>query len=170
MPFGRDGTACCRALIRDWEVGTLVRLRSGQPFSVSSSGYDQSLQVWRRTIRTSRPGASANPVLGGPEQVLRSRRRSACQPAGVIGNAPRNSLIGPGFATWDLMTSRTLTFGDVGQPAAALRGVQPAEPRELRHPVACALQRQRHAAGRRRPHHEHASAPRQAQLGVKFVW
>jgi hypothetical protein len=90
-------------------------------------------------------------------------------PAGVIGNAPRNSLIGPGYATWDLMASRNVVFGtrsvqlrfevfnllnraNFGIPATSLfaaNGTRLAD------------------AGRITTL---ASSPRQAQLGVKFVW
>jgi hypothetical protein len=167
LPFGQNGTTLLSLLARDWEVGTLVRLRSGQPFSVQV-GYDHSLQVWAPIYPDLASGASANPVLGGPDRYF-DPTAFVLPPPGVIGNAQRNSLIGPGFATWDLMASRNLVFGtrslqlrfemfnllnraNFGIPSTALfaaNGTRLAD------------------AGRITTL---ASSPRQAQLGVKFVW
>jgi hypothetical protein len=167
LPFGQNSTTFLSRIVRDWEIGTLVRLRSGQPFSVQV-GYDQSLQVWSPIYPDLAPGASANPILGGPDRYF-DPNAFILPPPGVIGNAPRNSLIGPGYATWDLMTSRNVIFGtrsvqlrfevfnllnraNFGIPSTALfaaNGTRLAD------------------AGRIR---SLASSPRQAQLGVKFVW
>jgi hypothetical protein len=168
LPFGRDGSGVVSHMIRDWEVGTLVRLRTGQPFSVQV-GYDQSLQVWSPVYPDLAAGASANPILGGPDRYF-DPNAFVLPPPGVIGNAPRNSLIGPGYATWDFNAARNIPWGgsrslqvrvevfnllnraNFGIPATSLfaaNGTRLAD------------------AGRITTL---ASAPRQAQLGVKFVW
>ncbi|HYU80462.1 MAG TPA: TonB-dependent receptor [Vicinamibacterales bacterium] len=167
LPFGQNGSGVVSHIIRDWEIGSLVRLRSGQPFSVFV-GYDQSLQVWSPVYPDLAAGASANPILGSPDKYYDPLAFVLPAP-GVIGNAPRNSLIGPGYATWDLNTSRNVPFGtrtlqlrfevfnllnraNFGIPAQSLfaaNGTRLAD------------------AGRITTL---ASAPRQAQLGVKFVW
>jgi hypothetical protein len=110
-PFGRGGKGPVSALIRDWSIGGLVRLKSGSPFSVQTGGLDRG----RQTIDAPDypdvcPGASANPTLGGPQQYF-DPRAFCLQPAGFIGNAPRNSLVGPGFASLDVMLSRAIPFG-----------------------------------------------------------
>jgi Carboxypeptidase regulatory-like domain/TonB-dependent Receptor Plug Domain len=169
LPFGQDGSGFVSQLIRGWEVGTLVRLRSGQPFSVFV-GYDQSLQVWAPVYPDLAPGASANPILGGPDRYYDPAAFLLPAP-GVIGNAPRNSLIGPGFATWDLMTSRNVVIGSSSKTL------------QLRLEVFNVLNRTNFgipsqslfaANGTRLADAGRittlASAPRQAQIGVKFVW
>lgn len=169
LPFGRSTNNLFGYLIRDWEIGTLVRLRSGQPFSVFV-GYDQSLQVWAPVYPDLAPGANPNPILGGPDKYFDPNAFVLPAP-GVIGNAPRNSLIGPGFATWDLMTSRNIPFGSSG------RNIQ------LRFEVFNVLNRANFgipsqslfaANGTRLADAGRittlASAPRQAQLGIKFTF
>ena len=99
LPFGQNGSGFVSHLIRGWELGTLVRLRSGQPFS-AFVGYDQSLQVWAPVYPDLAPGASANPVLGGPDKVLRSGGvRAACsgrrwQRAAQLAHRPRLCDVG----------------------------------------------------------------------------
>ena len=169
LPFGQAGTSLLSGIIRDWEVSTLVRMRTGQPFSVFV-GYDQSLQVWSPVYPDLVAGASANPILGGPSKYYDPMAFSLPGP-GVIGNAPRNSLIGPGLITWDLMTSRNVPFG-AGRKSLQLRfevfnllnranfGI----PSQL---LFAANGSRLADAGRITTL---ASAPRQAQLGVKFQW
>jgi Carboxypeptidase regulatory-like domain/TonB-dependent Receptor Plug Domain len=167
LPFGQNGSGVMSHIVRDWEIGSLVRLRSGQPFSVFV-GYDQSLQVWSPVYPDLAAGASANPILGGPDKYY-DPLAFLLPPPGVIGNAPRNSLIGPGFATWDLMTSRNVPFGTTSL--------------QLRFEVFNLLNRANFgipsqslfaANGTRLADAGRittlASAPRQAQIGVKFIW
>lgn len=169
LPFGESGSGLASQLVRGWEIGSLVRLRTGQPFSVFV-GYDQSLQVWAPVYPDLAPGADVNPILGGPDGYYDPLAFVLPAP-GVIGNAPRNSLIGPGFATWDLMTSRNVKIGSGGKSL------------QLRFELFNVLNRANFgipsqslfaANGTRLADAGRittlASAPRQAQIGVKFVW
>ncbi len=169
LPFGQNGSGLGSALARDWEIGSLVRMRSGQPFSVFV-GYDQSLQVWSPVYPDLAPGASANPILGGPDKYFDPTAFVLPAP-GIVGNLPRNSLIGPGLITWDLMTSRNVPFGKGGKSL------------QLRFEVFNLLNRANFgipnqdlfaANGNRLADAGQittlASSPRQAQLGIKFVW
>ena len=145
VPFGRGGTGVTAALIRDWTVGTLVRLKAGDPFSVNTGGLNRGgFSPDAPDYPDLCPGADANPVQGGPEQYF-DPTAFCLQPQDVIGNAPRNSVIGPGAATVDLMVSRALAARRKSQPAAALRGVQPLQPRQLRAADGGDLQPERHA-------------------------
>ena len=111
LPYGRDGSGVASALLRNWSIGGLVRLRSGSPFSVQTGGLDRGRQTSDAPDYPDVcPGASANPVLGGPAQYL-DPRAFCLQPAGFIGNTPRNSVIGPGFATVDMVLSRAIALG-----------------------------------------------------------
>ena len=169
LPFGQNGSGIGSKLVRNWEIGSLVRLRSGYPFSVFV-GYDQSLQVWSPVYPDLASGANANPILGGPDKYYDPTAFVLPAP-GVIGNLPRNSLVGPGLITWDLMTSRNVPFGKNGKSM------------QLRFEVFNLLNRANFGipsqnlfasngtrladAGRITTL---ASSPRQAQLGLKFVW
>lgn len=169
LPFGHGGTSLLSGVIRNWEISSLVRMRSGQPFSVFV-GYDQSLQVWSPVYPDLVAGANANPILGGAEKYFDPMAFSLPAP-GVIGNAPRNSLIGPGLVTWDLMTSRNVPIGR-GRRSLQLR----VEVFNLLNRANFGIPSQSlfAANGSRLADVGRittlASAPRQAQLGVKFQW
>lgn len=170
IPFGRGGSGIGAAIVRDWNVGTLIRLKAGDPFSVNTGGLQRGQQT---TDAPDFPdlcaGADPNPVLGGPDKYFEPTA-FCLQPLGVIGNAQRNSIIGPGSATVDLVVSRTLTL-------AATRNVQ------LRFEVFNVLNRSNfgspasaifNADGTYRAEAGRITStvgtPRQMQLGVKFVW
>jgi len=169
LPFGQNGTNLLSRVVRDWEIGTLVRVRTGQPFSVQV-GFDQSMQVWAPVYPDLAPGASPNPILGGPDKYY-DPNAFVLPPPGVIGNAPRNSLIGPGYATWDLMASRNVPFGG-GRKSLQLRF----EVFNLLNRANFGIPSQSlfAANGTRLADAGRittlASSPRQAQVGVKFVW
>jgi outer membrane receptor protein involved in Fe transport len=169
VPFGRTGTGVGSALIRNWSVGTLIRLRSGDPFSVNTGGLRRGLQDDAPDYPDLCPGASANPVQGGPTQYF-DPTAFCLQPLGVIGNAPRNSVIGPGFAAVDLMVSRALSLGQS-------RTIQ------LRFEVFNLLDRANFALPTREIFNPDGTyradagritrtvaTPRQMQLGAKIVW
>ena len=65
LPFAANATGIKGILAKGWNVSTLIRLRSGYPFS-AFSGVDTGLQVqgWAPEYPDLAPGASANPVLG----------------------------------------------------------------------------------------------------------
>ena len=152
LPFGRGAPGATAALIRDWRSA-----RSCVSAPAIRSRYFVGLRARRQPGAPDYPdlcpGASANPILGGPDKYY-DPGRSVCSRAGVIGNAPRNSLIGPGFATLDLMTSRSRPSAR-REPAASIRSVQPAQPRELCPADPGDLQPGLHLSLGRRPYHEH---------------
>jgi hypothetical protein len=111
LPFGQDGTGIGAALARDWQVGTLVRIRSGYPFSVNA-GFDRSRQQFAPRFPDLVPGADKNPVRPGNYEQYYDPTAFALQPNGYIGNLGRNTLIGPGLATVDLQVSRDVMIGD----------------------------------------------------------
>ena len=169
MPFGRESGGPGAVIVRGWSVGALIRARSGAPFSVNTGGLERGLQPDAPDYPDVCPGASANPVLGGPARYF-DPTAFCLQPLGVIGNAPRNSVVGPGSATVDLVVSRSLQF-------AASRSLQ------LRIEVFNLLDRANFAlpqAGIFNADGSYRSdagritstvgTPRQMQLGVKFVF
>lgn len=169
-PFGRDGTGLVSALIRDWSIGGLVRLKSGSPFSVQTGGLDRG----RQTIDAPDypdvcPGASANPILGGPAQYF-DPRAFCLQPVGFIGTAPRNSLVGPGFATVDVMLSRAIELGGTRSFQIRVEAFNVLNRSNFGFPTAELFNvdgTYRSDAGQIT---STIGTPRQIQLGAKFVW
>jgi hypothetical protein len=52
----------------------------------------------------------------------------------TFGSAPRNSVLGPGFANVDLAIAKTWSLPGTHQPGIPLGSLQSLQPRELRHP------------------------------------
>lgn len=167
VPFNEARTGLVGALLRGWSVGTLVRVRSGQPFS-PQVGFDSARTAFGGRYPDLAPGADPNPVQGGIVQYFDPTAFVLPEP-GVIGNLPRNTIIGPGAFTLDVMLAKVLRIrgtelhlrgeafnvlnrANFSNPAAALfnsNGTRRAE------------------AGRITS----TSTPaRQMQLGVKVVW
>src|SRR5262249_46755088 len=111
LPFAVTATGPRAVVARDWNVGALVRMRSGYPFS-AFSGVDTGLQVqgWAPEFPDLKPGASANPVLGGVDHWF-DPNAFALPPAGYIGTLSRNSIIGPDLKTVDLIVGKNVRFG-----------------------------------------------------------
>jgi hypothetical protein len=99
LPAYRDN-----ALFRGWQVNSIVSLRSGLPFSPTIATSN-----WSRDGNTSgqdRPNVAAgtNPsaiITGNPNHWF-DTSVFTLQPAGTLGNTPRDFLRGPGFANVDL--------------------------------------------------------------------
>jgi outer membrane receptor protein involved in Fe transport len=97
-------TGVRRAIAGGWQVSGIVTVRSGIPFS-PVLGSDRARAAPRSGGAGQRPdlvaGCSLNPVLGGADQYFDPNCFSL--PAlGTFGNVPRNTIIGPGFQSWDL--------------------------------------------------------------------
>jgi Carboxypeptidase regulatory-like domain/TonB-dependent Receptor Plug Domain/TonB dependent receptor len=111
LPFAANATGIKAILAKGWNVSTLIRLRSGYPFS-AFSGVDTGLQVqgWAPEYPDLAPGASANPVLGNVDHWFDST--AFVLPAtGFIGTLQRNSIIGPDSRTVDLMAGKSVSIG-----------------------------------------------------------
>jgi outer membrane receptor protein involved in Fe transport len=169
LPFGRGRSGAATAQIRNWSHATLIRLRSGSPFSVNTGDLERGGQPDAPDYPDLCPGASANPVLGGPAQYF-DPRAFCLQPAGVIGNAPRNSVIGPGSATVDMMVSRSLRFGDARSVQLRFEVFNLLNRANFALPTAAIFNPDgsyRTDAGRIT---STVGTPRQMQLGAKIVW
>jgi hypothetical protein len=169
LPFGRNGGGAATALVRNWSVGTLIRVRSGDPFSVSTGGLERGSQPDAPDYPDLCPGADPNPVQGGADQYF-DPTAFCLQPAGFIGNAPRNSVIGPGFATVDLMISRALQLGGERSFQIRFEVFNILNRANFGFPAADIF----NPDGTYRPEAGQITTtvgtPRQIQLGAKFVW
>jgi hypothetical protein len=168
LPFGKGSGALAR-LVRGWNVGTLVRARSGYPFSVFT-GIDRGSQQFAPRYPDLAPGASNNPILGGADKYF-DPTAFILQPAGYIGNLGRNTLIGPGLFTIDAVLERSIRLG--GDRALQLR----IEAFNVTNRVNLALPSSTNLFAANGSYLEDAgritatsTSARQVQLGVKFVW
>jgi hypothetical protein len=168
LPFGR-GSGPLAGVVRGWNVGTLVRARSGYPFSVFT-GVDRGSQQFAPRYPDLRPGASNNPILGGADKYF-DPTAFILQPAGYIGNLGRNTLIGPGLFTIDAVLERSIRLG--GERALQLR----VEAFNITNRVNLALPSSVNLFAANGSYLEDAgritatsTSARQIQLGVKFVW
>jgi outer membrane receptor protein involved in Fe transport len=103
VPLAKGATGLGAALAQGWQVSGIVTMRSGVPFS-PVLGFDRARALPRSGGAGQRPnlvpGASLNPVLGGPERYFDPFAFELPDP-GFLGDVPRNTIIGPGFASWD---------------------------------------------------------------------
>ena len=168
LPWGRDLTGVSGVLLSGWRVAGIATLRSGYPLTVfvqnnrSRSQWQPSLGPGIGRDRASyAPGFGPdNAVNGDPAQWF-NPQAFALQPAGTFGDTGRGDLTGPDLRTVDLAFSKDNRVLDrrLGQPPrTAHRGIQPVQPRELRHPEPDRVRGRgrRRAGGRQlRPHPQH---------------
>jgi hypothetical protein len=112
LPFFNDAGGWKKALLGGWQVGGIVTLQSGTPFSVIVGNNQRSL-VGGGGDRTDVIGTER--VLGGSqaEQVNRYFDTSAyaLPPLGTFGTAGRNSMRGPGYENVDLTVQKLFAMG-----------------------------------------------------------
>ncbi len=89
-------------LVRDWEVSGIFTAQSGPPFTPQISG-----DISQTNEGDDRPNLVGNPVPAKqtPNQWVLASAFSAPAPY-TFGDAGRNSLTGPGLASWDFSVSR----------------------------------------------------------------
>ena len=100
-----------------WELNAIAVLSSGAPFSALVS-YDSARARFGTGPSPERPdlvpGRSSNPVKGGPVQYFDPTAFSM-PAAGFYGNLGRNTLIGPGLASFDGAINKSFRFGEHGR-------------------------------------------------------
>jgi hypothetical protein len=110
LPFGpekhfmTDRTGIARALVADWTVNSIVTTQSGFPFTPQLSYNPSNNGDTRNPVRPFVNPAFAGPIiLFNPNQWFNP---AAFLPvpnsSGFYGNLGRDTLTGPGIATWDL--------------------------------------------------------------------
>jgi hypothetical protein len=97
-------TGVAHAIAGGWQLSSIVALRSGIPFTPVLA-FDRARAAPRSGGAGQRPdlvsGCSLNPVLGGADRYF-DVNCFALPALGTFGNVPRNTIIGPGFAEWDM--------------------------------------------------------------------
>jgi hypothetical protein len=120
LPLGQgqrwlgEASGIGRVLLSNWQIASMVQVSDGNPFSAIlgyipagfiAGGGDQTYYP------NLTPGASNNPVVGGPDRYFDA---SVFQlpAAGRVGDLGRNTLIGPGLATVDLSLTKNNPVGE----------------------------------------------------------
>ena len=110
MPnFGGSGNGFASKLGSDWQVNGIVLLESGAPFTVN-------LGTDRANIGAGpaqRPDMTCDPNQGGAGTAAQWFNTScfALQPQFTFGNAPRNSVLSPGYANVDAAIQKDVVLG-----------------------------------------------------------
>jgi hypothetical protein len=109
LPFGRGRALAnsheglTNALISGWAVTSIVTLQSGFPFTPQLSYNPSNNGDTRNPVRPfANPDFSGPVILGRPNQWFNPNAFLAPPPnSGFYGNLGRDTLTGPGLATWD---------------------------------------------------------------------
>ncbi len=111
-PFLSNASGAVAALASGWQLNGVIRLASGNPFSpVIAYDYAGMLSTELDTQRPDlAPGASSNPVLGGPDRYFEPTA-FVLPPRGTLGDLGRNTIIGPGLALVDASLIRNFGLG-----------------------------------------------------------
>jgi hypothetical protein len=170
LPFGARATGARALLEQGWTIGTLIRYRSGYPFS-AFSGVDTGLQVqgWAPEFPDLRSGASANPVVGSVDHWF-DPSAFVLPATGFIGTLARNSITGPDLRTVDLIGGKTVGLSGSRQLQLRFECFNLLNRANFGTPQQNVFNTDgtvREDAGRITTT---STSARQIQLGVKFVW
>lgn len=114
IPAVSSASGATAVLLNGWQLSGIVNLRSGMPFTPVLA-FDRARALPRSGGAGQRPnlvsGCSANPVKGGPDQYFDVNCFSLPD-AGYFGNLGRNTMVGPGYASWDSAIFKNIRLGD----------------------------------------------------------
>ena len=108
IPSPRDGTGL-RWFLNAWQVGGIYQASSGLPFTAVIGGDPLGLESaypFDFPDRVSGVGCESAINPGNPVNYIRTQCFSFPTPATRIGNAGRNSLIGPGLSNFDVSLAK----------------------------------------------------------------
>lgn len=128
--FGGAGSGLLATLGSAWQISGLVLLESGAPFTVNIGTDGANIGAGP----AQRPNQTCDPNQGGAQTAAKWFNTAcfALQPQFTFGNAPRNSVVSPGYAGVDISVSEGRDPWPRNTPAISMGGVQPAESREFR--------------------------------------
>ena len=116
-------------------MNSIVLLQGGFPFTPQLSYNPSNNGDTRNPVRPFvNPDFTGNIITGNPNQWFNPGAFLA-PPAnsGFYGNLGRNTLIGPGLATWDFSTVKEHPYSRAADPAVPRRDLQSAESREFQY-------------------------------------
>jgi hypothetical protein len=118
LPFGKGQPLANNlegwsdALVSGWSVNSIVTVQSGFPFTPQLSYNPSNNGDTRNPVRPFvNPDFTGPVILGKPSQWFNPNAFLAPPPnSGFYGNLGRDTLIGPGLATWDFSAFKTTTL------------------------------------------------------------
>ena len=127
IPAGFERGSVASALFNDWQVASIVRMRSGNPLTVFVQT-NRSRSLWAPSLGPGTgpdrpnyaPGRGPDDAVTGDPNAWFDPTAFVLQPAGRLGNVGRNDLIGPDFRTMDLSFTKSVAWRPVG-PAPSLQ-------------------------------------------------
>jgi len=104
LPFGQRMSGAGKMLASGWTLNSIVTLQGGLPFTPQLSYNPSNTGDSRNPVRPYvNPAFSGPVILGNPNQWFNPAAFLAPpNNSGFFGNLGRDTLIGPGLATWDL--------------------------------------------------------------------
>ncbi len=119
LPFGAqkhylNGRGFASKLAGGWTTDTIVTLQSGFPFTPELSYNPANNGDSKNPVRPfANPAFHGSDILGKPSEWFNPAAFLAPPPgSGFYGNLRRNSLTGPGMATWDFSMLKNTTLHD----------------------------------------------------------
>jgi hypothetical protein len=120
VPFGRgarfanSSTGFANFLVSGWNIDSIITLQGGFPFTPQLSYNPSRNGDTRNPVRPFVNPAFTGPViLGNPSQWFDSAAFLAPpNNSGFYGNLGRDTLVGPGLATWDLSFLKDTRFSE----------------------------------------------------------
>lgn len=112
LPWGQSLPGVAGVLARGWQVNGILTLIDGSPLTVYDDSQEQVDRIGSDEGLTVDlvPGGNSNPVLGGADLYFDP---SQFEPSkiGQFGTLGRNTVIGPGLATFDLSVFKNFGLG-----------------------------------------------------------
>jgi hypothetical protein len=100
-------------IARNWQASAVFSAQSGRPFTPRVSVDNSNTgNVGGGTFAYDRPNIVEGAPPAGVSVVTYGGQTFAVAPRYSFGNAGRNSLVGPGYASLDALVSRSLAIGD----------------------------------------------------------
>jgi hypothetical protein len=102
--FANGATGLANFLVSGWDIGSIITLQGGFPFTPQLSYNPSNNGDTRNPVRPFvNPDFSGPVILGSPNEWFNPAAFLAPPSnSGFYGNLGRDTLIGPGLATWDL--------------------------------------------------------------------
>jgi outer membrane receptor for ferrienterochelin and colicin len=109
--FSKDSNAVLRHVFNGWSISSIIKARSGLPFTVTNGNVDANLDG----NTNDRAQLVGDPHLSNPTAAMwfntaAFARNNAVTGVATDGNSPRNFLYGPSYRAVDLAISRDFSF------------------------------------------------------------
>jgi hypothetical protein len=112
LPFGRSLTGVAGALVRGWQINSVITLSDGYALSVTEESAAQAVRIGDdEDLRPDLvPGGNPNPVTGDPERWFDISQFTPSR-LGFFGTLGRGTVTSPGLATVDVSLFKNFTLG-----------------------------------------------------------